>query len=158
MRPRNHFATLRGAFRSSLGCGASRYLTFVIFGPPPAPDCTAKGAWDSLSSIARGWGRCQEPRKACETIFLMTLRPRNHFVTLRIAFGRSLRPGASRYLTFAIFGDFELSAVPWQRPGTSIPPWGRCESAAWGRRGSKIIFLAPQEPREAAGSPGGVTG
>ena len=54
--------------------------------------------------------------------------------------------------------DFELSAVAWQRPGASIPPWGRCESAAWGRRGSKIIFLAPQEPREAAGSPGGVTG
>ena len=73
----------------------------------------------------RGWGRCQEPRKACETIFLMTLRPRNHFVTLRIAFGRSLRPGASRYLTIVIFGDFELSAVPWQRPGASIPP---CQS------------------------------
>ena len=31
------------------------------------------------------------------------------------------------------------------------PSLGRCESAAWGRRGSKIIFLAPQEPREAAG-------
>ena len=33
---------------------ASRFLTFVIFGPPPAPGCTAKGAWDCLLSIAGG--------------------------------------------------------------------------------------------------------
>ena len=60
-------------------------------------------------------------------------------MTLRIAFGRSLRPGASRYLTCVIFGDFELSAVPWQRSGASFPssvraPRGGAAGASGGCR------------------------
>ena len=44
----------QGSIPEQFGCGASRYLTFVIFGPPSDPGCTAKGAWDCLLSIAGG--------------------------------------------------------------------------------------------------------
>ena len=37
LRPRNHFAALRGAFRGSLGTGASSYTTSAIFEIFPAP-------------------------------------------------------------------------------------------------------------------------
>ena len=52
----------------------------------------------------------------------MTVRPWIHFATLRIAFGKSLGGGASRYLAFVIFGDFELSEEPWPLPEAPRPP------------------------------------
>ena len=78
----------------------------------------------------------------------MTLRPRNHFVTLRIAFGRSLRSRASRYLSFKIFGDFE------QRPEASIPLRDAARAPRGDIRGRKSFSQRRWGLGRLRGSPG----
>ena len=75
-------------------------------------------AWLSAGGRESWW----QPRKPCQTNLRMSVRPRNHFATPRIAFGRSSGAGSSRYLAFAILGDFELSAAPWPLSKASRPP------------------------------------
>ncbi len=53
----------------------------------------------------------QQAGKPSQTIFLTTLRPRNHFDTLRVAFRNNLTARASRYLACTIFEYFQPLTV-----------------------------------------------
>ena len=120
-------------------------ITFSILGRRRKPELAkVRIAWRS----AGGRESWRQPRKPCQTNLRMSVRPRNHFATPRIAFGRSSGAGSSRYLAFAILGDFELSAAPWPLSKASRPPEEVPETTE-----DRTSFFSAQPP-ESSGTTG----
>ena len=83
-----------------------------------------------------GWGRWQQPRKPCQSFFLMTVRPWNHFATLRGAFRRSFGAGQADFW----LSCFPVSQYPTDPSGTAQGAWDRLPSIVrgWGREQAKL--------------------